>query len=141
MTATLPKLLGISGIATAGLALGFYGYEVALPYRLSLEQEEMLSRLAPMQFCASLLAFLLGLVALVAGRRLTSSGPLYAKIALVAGASALLLGILTPHVHSVSRGPTVSASPNLSLQATPDCVSLLIVAQVRGAPDGCNPPA
>jgi len=135
MTTTLPRLLGISGIAAAGLAFGLYGYEVTLPYRLSLEQEEMLHRLAPMQSYASLLAVLLGLATQVVGRRLMPPGPRYARIAAAAGAAALVLGVLTPQVHAVSRKPAAIASPNLSVQATPDSASLFIVAQVSGAPD------
>jgi hypothetical protein len=128
--------LGIGGIAVAALSLLLYAYIVTRPYRLSVKQAEVLPWAMNMQGYSSLVALVLGVTAHLAGRRLTAPRLTCGRIAIVAATTALLLGLLTPHFHSVSRKLTDMTTPNHSIQRTEASrfAQSLSVAQWRLAP-------
>ena len=94
--------LAVSALTSAGVAIAAYTYARALPYRLTPMEDQLLGVAVGTQVITSFLVVVIGNVAVIAGRHQTHSGRRLGVAAIILGALALLLALVTVHIHSIS---------------------------------------
>ena len=94
--------LAVSALTFAGVAIAAYTYTRALPYHLTPMEDKLLGVAVGTQVITSFLPVVIGSVAVIAGRHQTPSGRGLGVAAIILGALALLLALVTVHIHSIS---------------------------------------
>ena len=108
MTRALTQSLTFCSLALVGAAGALWIYEITLPYRLSAEQQYLLGIAAESQFFTSMTAVVLGVGANLINRVLRAPKARCGGLAVSAALIVLVLGIVTPQVHSLSHEPTIA---------------------------------